>query len=119
MPGPDHRRNGWRHPGCRPLHHGGPSFFRHPARFKEAPTIASLSQFRNSELDGSRTGVPATVPPVAVALVEPAGIRAPDLARVRVSTSSAISLYAVKPIISRKKSRSMVIVGSSVRVQSW
>src|SRR3954447_3402738 len=54
------------------LDHRGQRLFGHQTRFEEARKIASLSQLRNAEFDGSGPGLPVAIP-VTVAVIEPIG----------------------------------------------
>ena len=96
------------------LDHGRQGFLRYAARLEEAWEVAALPQFWDMPFDRAGPGLPAVLA-IAVALVGPVGLRTPGGAPVRASTSMSISRWAVKPIISRRKSASVVFSSRSWR----
>jgi hypothetical protein len=84
-----------------------------PSRLQEDREVAALAQLGDAQFDRAGAGFPDPVA-VAVTLGDPLGAALAMGAPVKLSTSSAISRSAAKPIISRSSSASELF-SSSVR----
>ena len=74
------------------LDHRGERLLGHPARLEKAREVAALAQLRDAQLDRAGAGLPVAVA-IAVALVEPIGLRSPCAAPV-----SALDLQLHQPL---------------------